>query len=167
MAEPFLGEIRIVSFNFVPRGWAPCDGRLLPINQNQALFSLLGTTYGGDGRTNFALPDYRGRVPVGFGTGPGLTDIAQGQKGGAETVALTAANLAHGHPIPASSGVPTTNRPTGAYQAAGNSFSATSNTTMAATESAGAASPTAHENRPPYLAVNYAIAVQGIFPSQN
>jgi microcystin-dependent protein len=167
MSDMFIGEIKLVSFNFAPKFLALCNGQLLPINQNQALFSLLGTTYGGNGTTNFALPNLQGKVPVGFGTGPGLTDIVQGQVGGAQTVTLTAANLAHSHAIAASNGAPTTNRPTGAYLAAGNKYSTTSNTSMAATAPAGAPSPTAHENQPPYLTLNYVIALQGIFPSRN
>src|SRR5881398_1976539 len=98
MAEPFLSEIRIMSFGFAPIGWATCDGQLLPINQNQALFSLLGTFYGGNGVTNFALPDLRGRVPIGPGQGAGLTPRTIGQVGGAESVALIEAQLpAHTH----------------------------------------------------------------------
>src|SRR5215510_2856694 len=90
MSEPFVGEITIFAFNFAPKGWAFCQGQLLPIAQNTALFSLLGTTYGGDGRTTFALPDLRGRVPVGFGQGPGLSNYSLGQKSGAETITLNA-----------------------------------------------------------------------------
>ncbi len=167
MSDMFIGEIKLVSFNFAPKFWALCNGQLLPINQNQALFSLLGTMYGGNGQTTFALPDLRGKVPVGFGSGSGLTEITQGQVGGAYSVTLAAANLGHGHAIAASSGAPTTNRPTGAYQAAGNKYSATSNTSMAATEPAGAALPAAHENQPPFLVLNYVIALTGIFPSRN
>src|SRR5262245_32644411 len=98
MAEPFLGEIRVVSFVFAPKGWALCNGQILPINQNQALFALLGTTYGGDGRVNFALPDFRGRVPTHFGD-----DLTLGQRAGAETVTLATANLPqHDHALRAS-----------------------------------------------------------------
>ncbi|MBB2483635.1 phage tail protein [Mitsuaria sp. WAJ17] len=99
MSEPFLGEIRMVGFNYAPVGWAPCDGRLLPIAQNSALFALLGTTYGGDGVANFALPDLRGRAAVGMGNGPGLTPIVQGQRSGNESVTLTNGQLPqHTHP---------------------------------------------------------------------
>lgn len=99
MSEPFLGEIRMVGFNYAPDGWAPCDGRLLPIAQNSALFALLGTTYGGDGIVNFALPDLRGRVAVGMGNGPGLTPILQGQRSGTEAVTLTIGQMPqHAHP---------------------------------------------------------------------
>jgi microcystin-dependent protein len=166
MANPYLGEIKLVSFTYAPRGWAFCNGQILAIQQNQALFSLLGTMYGGNGTTNFALPNLQGRVPVGFGDGPGLTGITPGQVGGAYSVTLNAANLSHNHAIGASSGKPTTNRPTGAYQAAGNKYSAASNASMAPTEPSGAAAPAAHENQPPFLVVNYVIALQGIFPSQ-
>ena len=104
MSEPFVGEIRMFGFGFAPQGWAPCNGQLLPINQNQALFSLLGTTYGGDGEATFALPDLRSRVPVGQGQGPGLSAYAEGQAGGAETVTLTATQMpGHTHPVRASS----------------------------------------------------------------
>jgi len=99
MSEPFIGEIRMVGFNYAPNGWAPCDGRLLPIAQNSALFALLGTTYGGDGVVNFGLPDLRGRVAVGMGTGPGLTPIVQGQRSGSESVTLTSGQMPqHAHP---------------------------------------------------------------------
>src|ERR1044071_219623 len=100
MSEPFVGEIRMVGFNFAPRGWAFCNGQQLPIAQNSALFSLIGATYGGNGTTTFALPDLRGRVPVGIGQGPGLTNVTLGQKFGGETNTLTVANLpAHSHSI--------------------------------------------------------------------
>ena len=103
MSEPFLGEIRMFGFGFAPQGWAPCNGQLLPISQNTALFSLLGTTYGGDGRTTFALPDMRSRVPVCQGQGPGLSSYAEGQAGGAETVTLAATQMpGHTHPVKAS-----------------------------------------------------------------
>src|SRR6202451_4167465 len=93
MSEPFLGEIRMFGFNFAPQGWAPCNGQLLPINQNEVLFSLLGTTYGGDGTTTFALPDLDGRVPIGMGQGIGLTPRTIGEQDGSETVTLTVAEL--------------------------------------------------------------------------
>src|SRR4051812_40404269 len=100
MVEPFLAEIDLFSFNFAPKGWAQCNGQLLPINQNQALFSLLGTTYGGNGQTNFALPDLRGRLPVGFGQGPGLSNYVQGDRSGVETVTVGPNELpAHTHAV--------------------------------------------------------------------
>src|SRR5881398_4219752 len=104
MSEPFLSEIKLMSFNFPPKGWAACNGQLLPINQNQALFALLGTTYGGDGQTNFALPDLRGRVPISSGQGPGLQNYNLGQVGGEETFTLTGNQVgAHSHLVKVSS----------------------------------------------------------------
>jgi microcystin-dependent protein len=166
MSEPFIGEIRTVGFNFAPRGWAMCDGQLLAITQNTALFSLLGTTYGGDGRTTFGLPDLRGRVAVHPGNGPGLPPVSWGQKAGSPTTTLSAANLpAHTHDVRGSSGAQTTNRTTGAYQAVGNSYSTAADTTMGATTSAG--SGQSFENRPPYLATYHVIALVGLFPSRS
>jgi microcystin-dependent protein len=166
VSQPFIGEIRLFGFTFPPRNWVFCNGQLLPIAQNTALFSLLGTTYGGNGTTNFALPDLRGRVPIGAGTGPGLSSVAQGQTLGTETVILTSAEMpSHSHAIQASSGRATTNRPTGAFQAAGNSYSLTAG--VAAGPSASAGSGQAHPNVQPSLGMNFAIALQGIFPSRN
>jgi microcystin-dependent protein len=114
MSEPFVGEIRMFGFGFAPQGWALCDGQLLPINQNTALFSLLGTTYGGDGRTTFALPDLRSRVPVGQGQGPGLSSYAEGQASGAETVTLAASQMpGHTHQVKASSSAAGSGQPEG------------------------------------------------------
>lgn len=172
MAEPFLAEIRIMSFNFAPRGWAACNGQLLPINQNQALFSLLGTTYGGDGRVNFALPDLQGRVPTHFGNG-----LGQGQRGGEQAHTLTQSELpAHTHAVRATSDVARLQAPTNALlaQAPINVYS---NTTLtggvetltvmnpAAVTTVGGSQP--HLNMQPYLTLNVCIALQGIFPSQN
>ncbi len=163
--DPFVGEIRPCGFNFAPRGWAFCNGQLLSLAQNTALFSLLGTMYGGNGTTNFALPDLRGRSAIGPGQGPGLSLYDQGETGGTETVALTAAEVpAHSHAISASTGTQTSNRPTGGYQAAGNSYSLTHDVTMASTELAGSV---AHENRSPYLGTNYIIALQGVYPPRS
>jgi microcystin-dependent protein len=156
VSEPFLGEIRVFSFNFVPRGWATCSGQLLPINQNQALFALLGTTYGGNGQTTFALPDLRGRTAVEPGT-----EVILGEQGGAETHTLTAAEA--GHALGADV-APGTNRPAGALLARGGAY-ADSADTPGVLSGAGGGQP--HENRAPYLALTYAIALQGIFPSQN
>jgi len=170
--EPFIGEIRWVGFNFAPTGWATCDGQILAISQNTALFSLLGTTYGGDGKTTFALPDLRGRVPLHSGQGPGLSQRTIGEKGGAETVTLTTSQLpAHTHQAVGTSNVATAVSPaagvwatktrTPLYGAAG------SNANMAA----GAIGPTGgnqpHENMPPFLGLTCIIALQGIFPSRN
>lgn len=166
MAEQFIGEIKIVSFNFPPKGWAFCNGQLLPINQNQALFSLLGTMYGGNGQTTFALPNLRGRVPI--HVGPGLT---QGQTVGAETHTLTITELpAHGHSFAALKADASQRTPAGrmpAY-AAEEVYSREGNWTAmnaAAMSVAGGSQP--HENRQPFLVLNFVIALQGIFPSRD
>lgn len=164
MSNPFLSEIRIVSFNFPPKGWALCNGQLLPINQNQALFSLLGTTYGGDGRVNFALPDLRGRVPIHFGSGNTL-----GERAGEENHTLNINEIpAHVHPVSASNADPNQGLPTGNIWANGSGAysSAASDSSMnpASIGSAGGSQP--HANLQPYLALNFVIALQGIFPSQ-
>lgn len=168
MSQPFIGQISMFGGNFAPRGWAVCDGQLLPIASYSALFSILGTTYGGDGRTNFGLPDLRGRAPVHNGNGPGLSPVSLGEKGGAESFTITSANQlpAHSHQVAASTGDQTTNRPTNGYLAAGNRYTtATPNASMGPTETTGAGAPIGH--RSPYTAVNFIIALQGIFPSRN
>ncbi|MFZ7088823.1 phage tail protein [Curtobacterium sp. RRHDQ10] len=164
MSDPFLGEIRVASFAFAPRGWAMCNGQLLPVNQNQALFAILGTQYGGDGRVTFALPDLRGRIPVHAGTS------APGARGGEESHVLSSAELpAHSHPVRASGGAGTATVPTGAYPAVapGAAYSAAANTPMSASAVSTTGGGQGHENRPPFLALNFVIALQGIFPSQN
>jgi microcystin-dependent protein len=164
MSEPFLSEIKIVSFNFPPKGWAFCDGRLLPINQNQALFSLLGTTYGGDGRVNFGLPNLQGRVPVG-GT------IVLGQIGGETTHTLSSSEMpAHQHSAIAS--LNTSNQSAPGNNFWGNaglaSYSASPpSAPMSPTAIGNAGSSQAHENMSPYLVLSYIIALTGIFPSRN
>ncbi len=166
--DPFLGEIRLVPFTFAPTGWAFCAGQLLPINQNQALFALLGTNYGGDGHTTFALPDLRGRVPVGAGQGATGSSYQLGSTGGQEAVKLTAAQLpAHSHPVRANSGSSTTKDPAAAFPAFGGAYAATQNAKMntAMLGRTGGGNP--HDNRQPYLSLNYIIALLGIFPSQN
>src|SRR5690349_9759218 len=167
MAEPFLSEIRMMSFGFAPRGWALCNGQLLPINQNQALFSILGTTYGGDGRVNFALPDFRGRVPIHVGNG-----FTEGEKGGEEFHTVTMNEMpAHNHFPNASNLVDNTNTnaPGGNFPANDpvNAYRTTANTTFnpLAITNFGGSQP--HENRQPFLVLNFIIALQGIFPSQN
>jgi microcystin-dependent protein len=165
MSVPFLGELKLASFNFPPKGWALCNGQLLPINQNQALFSLLGTSYGGNGQTNFALPDLRGRVPIHFGN-----SYAMGQRAGAEVHTLTVAELpTHSHGFVASSADGTQVIPTGNKLAAFNNGygNAESLVALAPTtiDNTGGSQP--HENRSPYLVLNYIIALQGIFPSQS
>src|SRR5262249_2513414 len=166
MSEPFLGEIKIISWNFPPKGWTFCNGQLLPINQNQALFSILGTTYGGDGRTNFALPNLQGRMPVHVGDG-----IVLGERGGDTAHTLNISELpAHPH-----TPVGSTTKPPTSPGAAGNLWSANSAAPFA-TASTASMNPACilpvggnqpHENMSPYLVLNFIIALQGIFPSQN
>jgi len=167
---PLLGEIKLVSFNFAPQGYMLCDGSILPINQFSAIFSLMGTTYGGNGQTNFALPDLRGRVAVGAGQGPGLSPRIQGEVGGRESVTLTIAQMpAHSHPIVASSSEATLSSPTNNVMAGKarvplyNGILST-DTTMAPTATVGGNQP--FDARPPYLVLNYIIAIEGIFPSR-
>ncbi len=171
--EPILGEIRMFAGNFAPTGWAFCQGQLLPIAQNTALFSLLGTTYGGDGITSFALPDLRGRVPVGFGQGPSLSNRVIGEKFGTETVTLTTAQMpAHSHTVNAVTTEGNQNLPTNSLPANTKALDkeysdANANTTMKATM----VNPTGG-NQPfgvtqPSLGVNFIIALQGIYPSRN
>ncbi len=164
MAEPFLAEIRIFSFSFPPKGWAACNGQLLPINQNQALFSLLGTTYGGNGITTFALPNLQGRVPVHVGN-----SIVLGESAGEASHTLIASEMpAHTHPATGSSTPANLGDPTGNLWAMGNAaYNPTPNTTMnpASVLPVGGNQP--HENMSPYLTLNFCIAMQGIFPSRN
>lgn len=167
MSEPFIGQIMMVGFNFAPRGWSLCDGQILSIAQNSALFSLLGTTYGGNGRSTFALPDLKGRFPLhssNGSAGPGLTARAWGQKAGSENAILPA----HTHSLPVSSNVGDQTSPAGNVPATANdgesNYSATSSTNNS-TASAGTSANDA--NMPPYLAINFCIALTGIFPSRN
>ena len=169
--DPFLGEIRIFGGTFAPRGWALCNGQLLPINQNQVLFSLLGTTYGGDGRTTFALPDLRGRAPAHQGQGSGLSPLALGQAIGAESVAIIGSQVpVHTHTPAASTAAADQSDPTGNVWANGGEDAYTTNLTGAvrldasAIGSAGGNAP--HENRPPFLGLSFIIALQGIYPSR-
>lgn len=172
MAEPFLSEIRIFSFNFPPRGWALCNGQLLPINQNQALFSLLGTTYGGDGRTTFGLPDLRGKVPIHVGGGHTL-----GQNGGEIAHTLTIPEMpSHLHQLSSNVAVigaatnATQGVPTGNYWAnSGKSVYTTSpgNSVMHPSTVVNVGGSQAHNNMQPFLVLNFCIALQGIFPSPN
>jgi microcystin-dependent protein len=163
MSEPFLGEIRIVSFNFPPKGWAFCDGQLLPIQLNQALFSILGTTYGGNGTTNFGLPNLQGRVP--FHMGSGLT---LGQTDGESTHTLNVNELPpHNHIPMANSADADQVSPAGHYWAKGaaSAYGAAANATMAAGALGYVGGNQPHENMSPYLVLNFVIALQGIFPS--
>ena len=164
MAEPFLSEIRIMSFIFAPKGWALCNGQLMPINQNQALFSLLGTTFGGDGRVNFALPDLRGRTPIHVGSGHTL-----GEKGGEQAHTLSIAELpVHTHFVNVNSGVGNTTTPNNAVlaKAPSNTYGPASSlvATNAASSTATGGSQ-AHLNMQPFLTLSFCIALQGIFPS--
>ncbi len=174
MSEPYLGQIQAFGFSFAPRGWATCDGQLLPIAQNSALFSLLGTTYGGDGRTTFALPDLRGRVSVHVGTGPGLSPYSWGQQAGTENVTLTSAQMAGGFPaVAVSAGSGDTDNPAGKFLAkpidgSGSAIAAYNGSggggNLAGVSQGGGQG---HTNIQPYLAIYWCIALQGIFPSRN
>jgi microcystin-dependent protein len=166
MAEPFIAEIRIMSFPFAPKGWAMCNGQFLPINQNQALFSLLGTTFGGNGQTTFALPDQRGQVPIHVGNGHVL-----GEKGGTQAVTLSISQLpTHTHVVNASSlatgGV---NNPVNNFLGGGNNVYAPpqSMTTLNPGTVTSVGGSQAHTNLQPFLVLNFCIALQGIFPSPN
>jgi microcystin-dependent protein len=167
--EPYIGQIQLFAFGWAPVGWQVCAGQLLPIASNTALFSLLGTTYGGDGRTTFALPDLRGRVPVGFGQGPGLSNYDLGQAGGSETVTLTGAQIpVHNHGTQGSASG-TSKSPAGlvpAFDSAASSYGAPDGTQMAASMSQNYGSGQPHDNLEPYLTACYCIAVQGIYPSR-
>jgi microcystin-dependent protein len=171
MSEPFLAEVRIVGFNFAPRGWAFCDGQILPINQNQSLYSLLGTTYGGDGRTTFALPDIRGRTPIHVGRSDGGGEHREGQKSGEETHTLSVNEMPqHKHPTFGSSSNGNTNQITGHVLAGTPSqiYAEPINlVSMRNGTSTNVGGSQAHENMQPYLALNYCIALQGLFPSRN
>jgi len=169
MSEPFLGQISIFGFNFAPRGWAMCNGQILSIAQNTALFSLLGTTYGGNGQTTFALPDLRSRVPIHQGQGPGLSNYDLGQQGGTETVTLLAGQLApHNHPLSAST-TPTTKNPGGNYISSTGAvaFGTTQDVQMNPNSVGPNSGGQPHANIQPYLTLNFCIALEGIFPSRN
>jgi microcystin-dependent protein len=171
MSEPFLAEIRIFGFNFAPRGWAACDAQILPINQNQSLFSLLGTVYGGDGRTTFALPGLRGRTPIHVSS-----SHAQGTKAGVETHSLIPDEMpSHTHGLQASDEAATQAGPTGNLLARpslaiGSAYSTNAqapDVSLAATAIANAGNGQGHNTMQPYLTLNFCIAIQGLFPSRN
>lgn len=180
--DEYLGIVKLFAGTFAPRGWAFCDGSLLPINQNQALFAILGTTYGGNGSTNFALPDLRGRVGVGAGIGNGIPPIQAGQAGGSATVTVTGGLPAHTHNLEVSNAEGTTNDPTGNVPAKaiytdndGNTFSVNAyspssngqaNSGVISTTGSGGGGQTLNI-MPPFLGMNYIICLQGIFPSRN
>ncbi len=173
MSQPYIGEIRLVGFNFAPVGWALCAGQLVSISQNDALFALLGTTYGGDGIQTFALPDLRGRAPIHAGQGPGLTNRIQGEQLGSESVTLTSNQMpAHNHAARAQSAAGAASKPQNAVWA-GSSAGDTPYKAALATPTTlnpqalpSAGSNQAHENREPLLVMNYIIALYGIFPSR-
>jgi microcystin-dependent protein len=172
MSDPFLGTIRLVGFNFAPIGWALCQGQALPISQNTALFSLIGTTFGGDGVQTFNLPDLRSRVAVGQGQGPGLSSYVQGQTGGQEGVALTIQQAPmHSHALMAA-GTATTPNPgpslaLGTPDVAVRLYGSGSPTPLASSSIGNFGGSVSHENRQPFLALNYIIALQGIFPTRS
>jgi len=170
MADPFVAEIRIFPFNFAPTGWALCDGQLLPISQNTALFSLLGTTYGGNGLSNFALPDLQGRAPMHPDQGPGLSLYDLGQTGGSDTVTLISSEMpAHNHPLNADTidladtNVPSVNA-TFAQSSGGTLYQTTADAQLADTALAPAGGGQPHNNMQPYLVFTFCIALQGVFP---
>jgi len=171
MPDPFVGEIRIFAGNFAPTGWALCNGQILPISQNTALFTILGAAYGGDGRSTFALPDLQGRVPVHVGQGLGLTARLRGQKVGAEAHGLIVSEFpVHTHALGASSVNGTSDQVAGAVMARSAAaipqYAASSNTALAsdAVSTSGGSQP--HNNMQPYLALNFIIALQGVFPQR-
>ncbi len=170
MADPFVAEIRIFPFNFAPKGWAFCNGQLLPISQNTALFSLLGTTYGGDGKSNFALPDMQGNAPMHPGQGPGLSLHDLGETGGSQTVTLLASEMPlHPHGLMANTlDAADVNivSPTASFAQSqgGTLYQAASNGQLAATTLAPAGGSLPHNNMQPFLTFNFNIALQGVFP---
>jgi microcystin-dependent protein len=162
---PYLGQLALYSFGFPPKGWAQCNGQLLPINQNQALFSLLGTQYGGDGRVNFALPNLQGRMAICFSSG-----FTQGARGGeAAHILLVDELAAHTHPPSGSTLPANATTPVGNYPAVANTnpYSTLAADTVLGSASSKTGGALAHENMSPYAVLNYCIALQGIFPSQN
>ena len=173
MSEPFIAEIRIFAGNFSPRGWAFCDGQLLPISQNTALFSLIGTTYGGDGRSTTALPNLQGRAPMHPGRGPGLTARRLGQRGGVENVTLSEAQMPnHTHTVQGQNAIANSNDPAGTVWSrpfgGGNLYHpANSLRPMADQGVSTAGGSQAHNNMQPYLAMTFIIALQGLYPSRS
>ena len=164
---PFVGQIQAFGFNFAPRGWSQCNGQLLPISQYTAVFSLLGTTFGGDGRTTFGLPDLRGRSIVGMGNGPGLSNITWGERGGEENHTLTVAQMpSHTHNIGVNSAAGEESNPSGKHLGAiTDGYAEDSNANLAAPTNAGGGQ--SYSIRNPFLGINVCIALQGIFPSRN
>ena len=171
MSEPFIGQIMLVPYNFAPRGWAFCQGQLMPVQQNTALFSLLGTTYGGNGQQTFGLPDLRGRVAIGAGQGPGLGFYQLGEVSGSESVTLLANQMPiHNHLISAVDDDPNSGTPNNSYLANTNPSTystAAPSTAMSPNMVSPAGGNQSHPNLQPYLTLNYIIALNGIFPSRN
>ncbi len=168
MSDPYIGQLALVGFNFAPRGWAFCQGQLMSIAENNALFALLGTTYGGDGISSFALPDLRGRAVVGFGQGPGLQNYTQGQVGGTETVGLLPTQIpSHSHTVACSAEESSSSSPTGQLLANGSIYASTPNNTMSPAMIGASGGNQAHENMPPYLVLNWIIALEGVFPPRS
>jgi len=169
MAEPFIGQIQSFGFNFAPRNWAFCNGQILSIAQNTALFSLLGTMYGGNGQTTFALPDLRGRTSLHFGQGAGLSNYTQGETGGVETVTLANKEMPmHNHTLNAASGAKLNNQPANNSLGGANIYVAVAPDSVMSAGSIGMSGGNQpHENRQPYLVINWCISLQGIFPSRN
>lgn len=175
MSEPFVGEIRMFAGNFAPRGWAFCDGQLLAVSQNDALFSLLGTIYGGDGRTTFGLPDLRGRIPIHAGHGPGLSERRLGSKGGAEKVTLTVNQLpSHSHPLQATSALASTRDPVATSPPKGFARAQFDAYTpqfvpqgMSAKSVTNVGGSRSHTNLMPFLCIHFIIALVGIYPSRH
>jgi microcystin-dependent protein len=167
--DPFVAEIRIFPFNFAPKGWAFCDGQILPLSQNTALFSLLGTTYGGDGKSNFALPNMQGNAPMHPGQGPGLSLHDLGETGGSETVSLLESEIpSHSHSLQASASDAVDNLPTSELLAKGSGIgqyvAPGSLVTLSDNAIAPAGGDQPHNNMQPYLTLNFCIALQGVFP---
>jgi len=170
MSEPFVGEIKMFAGNFAPRGWALCDGQLLSVSQNDALFSLFGTIYGGDGRTTFGLPGMRGRLPIHMGSGPGLMPRQIGQRFGQENVTLTAAQVTpHTHQMRATDEAGDTTDPSGQVQArtTDDAYSTENpDTNMASTAISPSGGSQSHVNIQPFLCINFIVALVGIYPSR-
>ncbi|MEM7357659.1 MAG: tail fiber protein [Pseudomonadota bacterium] len=170
MSEPFVGEVRMFAGNFAPRGWAFCDGQLLAVSQNDALFSLLGTIYGGEGRTTFGLPDLRGRIPIHAGSGPGLSPRRLGAKAGAENVTLTLNQLpSHTHgPVKGNTAAASDQIPTGELNATSSVdiYTSSGNTNMSTQAVTSVGGSRSHSNLQPFLCIHFIIALVGIYPSR-